>query len=264
MMLFDTHVHFDAFREPDELAAVLERAASAGVARMIAVGGSAEANAFALDTARRFAGRIRAAVGFDREQAGSELPWNALERSASAGVAAIGEIGLDYHYQPGTAADQQSLFERQLALARTRRLPVIVHSREADDDTLAMLKAHAAAWPGDPARVGVLHCFTGTADFARRVLDLGLMISFSGILTFKNAAALREVAREVPAERLLIETDSPLLAPVPHRGRRNEPAHLALVAETLAQIRNDTPERIAHSTAANAGALFGWSEDLRA
>ena len=133
---------------------------------------------------------------------------------------------------------------------------MIVHSREADADTLDLLAAHASAWRGDPARLGVLHCFTGTAEFAARLVDLGLMISFSGILTFRNADPLREVARGIPADRLLIETDTPFLAPVPHRGKRNEPAWVAPVAEALAKIRNDSLERIAHSTTANAEKLF--------
>jgi TatD DNase family protein len=148
-----------------------------------------------------------------------------------------------------------------LDLAAKHRLPVIVHSREADDDTVELLREHVRRWRGDPARIGVLHCFTGTSEFARSVLDLGLMVSFSGIVTFRNADSLRAVAREVPEDRLLIETDTPYLAPVPQRGRPNEPAYVVHVAESLAKIRNDTVEHIAHSTARNALRLFGLTQE---
>jgi TatD DNase family protein len=148
-----------------------------------------------------------------------------------------------------------------LELARKYQLPVIVHSREADDDTMALLQEHVRRWCGDPGRIGVLHCFTGIVGFARKLLDMGLMISFSGIVTFKNANNLRAVARDVPEDRLLIETDTPYLAPVPHRGKSNEPAYVVHVAEILAKIRKDTIERIAHSTARNAERLFGLNRN---
>lgn len=256
-MFFDTHAHFDAFADPAEARSAMERAGTAGVARVLAVGGSPASNRAALAAAAAWPGRAFAALGFDRDQASAAPLLSALEEELSRpGVVALGEIGLDYHYEPETAAAQKALFAAQLELARRRRLPVIVHSREADADTLDLLAAHASAWRGDPARLGVLHCFTGTAEFAARLVDLGLMISFSGILTFRNADPLREVARGIPADRLLIETDTPFLAPVPHRGKRNEPAWVAPVAEALAKIRNDSLERIAHSTTANAEKLF--------
>ena len=256
-MFIDTHVHFDSFPEPAAVAAAMDRAATAGVIRMIAVGGSPEGNASAVAVAENFPGRIRAAVGFDRDQAELKLPVRELEEDVSRpAVAAVGEIGLDYHYHPDTAPAQRTLFGSMLDLAAKHRLPVVVHSREADDDTVALLREHARKWPGDPGRIGVLHCFTGTGEFATRVLDLGLMISFSGIVTFRNAEDLRAVARQVPEDRLLIETDTPYLAPVPHRGMPNEPAYVVHVAECLAKIRNDTVEHIAHSTARNAETLF--------
>ncbi|MCX6995806.1 MAG: TatD family hydrolase [Kiritimatiellaeota bacterium] len=259
LQLVDTHVHFDAYRETGELAAVLERAAAAGVQRMIAMGGAEDGNAFALELAAAHPERIRAAVGFDRHLAGQAPDFARLaEQAARPGVAAIGECGLDYHYSPETAAAQRALFARMLALARDRRLPVVVHSREAEDDTLALLKEHAAAWAGDPARLGVLHCFTGGADFARRVLASGLWVSFSGILTFRNADAIRAAARIVPADRLLVETDAPYLAPEPHRGHKNEPALVADVARALAATRGEPVERVAEQTARNAAHLFGW------
>lgn len=256
-MFFDTHAHFDIFPAPAERRAVLARAAAAGVARIVAVGGSTELNRAALAAAAEAPAQVLASLGFDRDQACATPALAVLEDDlARPGVVALGEIGLDYHYEPEKAAAQKALFAAQLEIACRRRQPVIVHSREADADTLDLLREHAAAWRGDPERIGVLHCFTGTADFAARLIDLGLMISFSGILTFRNAGPLREVARGLPADRLLIETDTPFLAPVPHRGQRNEPAWVVPVAEALAKIRNDSLERIAHSTTANAERLF--------
>ena len=256
-MFIDTHVHFDSFRSPAAIAEVMDRAAAAGVSRMIAVGGNPEGNAAAVAASAAFEERIYPAIGFDRDMAESEWSVEAFDLELGRpGVVAVGEIGLDYHYHPDTAADQKKLFGQMLDLAEKHRLPVIVHSREADDDTVALLSEHARRWRGDPGRIGVLHCFTGTGEFAKRVLDLGLMVSFSGIVTFRNADSLRAVAREVPGDRLLIETDTPYLAPVPHRGKPNEPAYVVHVAECLAKIRNDTVEHIAHSTARNAETLF--------
>ncbi len=256
-MFIDTHVHFDSFRAPGEIRAVVDRAAAAGVVKMVAVGGSAEGNAVALSTATEFPGRVFAAIGFDRDQAGKGFAAADFDRDLGRpGVVAVGEIGLDYHYHADTAAEQKKLFGAMLDLAAKHRLPVIVHSREADDDTVSQLQEHVRQWTGEAGRIGVLHCFTGSGEFARKILDLGMMISFSGIVTFRNADELREVARSVPGDRLLIETDTPYLAPVPHRGKPNEPSYVVHVAECLAKIRNDTVERIAHSTARNAEILF--------
>ena len=256
-MFIDTHVHFDSFCTPGEMRAAVDRAAAAGVVKMVAVGGSAEANAGALSAAAEFPGRVFSAIGFDRDQAGKGFAAAEFERELGRpGVVAVGEIGLDYHYHADTASDQKELFAGMLDLAAKRQLPVIVHSRKADEDTVTLLAEHARRWRGNPGRIGVLHCFTGSGEFAARILDLGMMISFSGIVTFRNADDLRAVARDVPEDRLLIETDTPYLAPVPHRGKPNEPSYVVLVAECIAKIRNDTVERIAHSTARNAEALF--------
>ena len=258
-MLFDTHVHFDGLGTRDEADACLARAQAAGVSGMIAVGGSPEANAHALDIAGRFPATASAAVGYDRYCAVSEPPLAALDSMLAnwAHIAAVGEIGLDFHYEPETKARQAGLFRQMLERARHHQLPVIVHSRESDEETLAILAEHVSLWKGPPDRVGVLHSFTGGDVFARRVLELGLHISFSGILTFRNAASLREVAKTVPDNRLLIETDSPYLAPVPLRGRKNEPAFVRYVAEVLAHVRGCPLERIAKLTTANARRLFG-------
>jgi TatD DNase family protein len=256
-MFIDTHVHFDSFKNSAAIAEAVQRAAAARVVKMIAVGGSPEGNASAVAAAADFPGRIYAAIGLDRDQAKSEWSADSFDQHLGrSGAVAVGEIGLDYHYHPDTAAEQKKLFGHMLELAAKHRLPVIVHSREADEDTATLLQEHVDRWRGDPGRVGVLHCFTRSGEFAKRMLDLGLMISFSGIVTFRNADDLRAVAREVPGDRLLVETDTPYLAPVPHRGGPNEPAYVVHVAECLAKIRNDTVEHIAHSTARNAETLF--------
>lgn len=261
-MLTDTHVHFRAGLAPDELKGLVERARAAGVARMVAVGCEPDTNEAALAAARLYPGELCAAVGYDRSMAGSDaMPADIgrlLDASAGARVAAIGEIGLDFYYTPETAVAQAELMAGQLQLARERKLPVIVHSREADDVTLELLDAHARAWAGEKDRIGVLHCFTGSDSFARRLLDLGFMISFSGIVTFRNADSLRAVARWVPDDRLLVETDTPYLTPVPHRGVPNEPCYLPAVAGVIAKARGVPPERIAEATSANARRLFAF------
>jgi TatD DNase family protein len=261
-MLTDTHVHFRETMTSVEISGLVERAQAVGVGRLVAVGCEPDANAAALRVAAMFPQCVKAAVAYDRSLAGSDAKAGDIRElilSAPAGhVAAIGELGLDFYYTPETAEPQQELMASQLELARELRLPVIVHSREADKETLALLSAHARGWGGEPDRIGVLHCFTGTAPLARQLLDLGFMISFSGIVTFRNADPLREVARGIPADRLLVETDTPYLAPVPHRGKPNEPCYLPAVAELLAKVRGVDASELASQTSANAAKLFGW------
>jgi TatD DNase family protein len=167
-------------------------------------------------------------------------------------VCAIGEMGLDYHYDVAAKALQQQVFRVQVQTARKHGLPVVVHSREADQDTIRILKD-----AGQGAVRGVFHCFTGDAALAAAALELGFYLSFSGIVSFPNSSALRGVAAQVPEDRFLIETDSPYLAPVPHRGKRNEPAFVIHVAEALATARRTTPDAIVRQSAANFAALFG-------
>ena len=164
---------------------------------------------------------------------------------------AVGEIGLDYHYDFAPKDVQQQVFRAQVRLARELDLPVVIHTREADDDTVAILAEEGAG-----KLRGVLHCFTGGPSLARAGLDLGFYISWSGILTFPRSAELRETAKGVPLDRALIETDSPFLAPPPHRGKRNEPAHVARVAETLAELLGIPVIEVRTRTAANFHALF--------
>ena len=259
--MIDTHVHFQTAMSPDDMAGMVERARTAGVDRLIAVGCEPDANAAALRAASAYPEFIKAAVAYDRSLAGSGVRVETIRElilSAPAGhVAAIGELGLDFHYTPETAEAQQTLMAAQLTLARELRLPVIVHSREADRETVELLSTHARQWSGAPDRIGVLHCFTGTEFLARQLLDLGFMISFSGIVTFRNADPLREVARGIPVDRLLIETDTPYLTPVPYRGKPNEPCYLPAVAALLAKVRGLPVAELA-TTSANARRLFAW------
>ena len=248
--LFDTHCHFEC-ADRDAAGACLSRARAAGVVRVMAVGGSPELNAGACAAAAWAAAHpdvapaVCLALGFDREQAArTDLP----PVPADAPLAAWGEIGLDYHYSPETRAAQQAHFAAQLEEARRRCLPVTVHTREADDDTLGLLR-------DIPSR-GIIHCFTGSTAFARRLLDLGFYISISGIVTFRAADNVRAVARYVPDDRLLIETDAPFLAPVPQRGRPNEPAFLVHTCTFLAAERRMAPETLAALTFANAEAAL--------
>ena len=247
--LFDTHCHFET-EDAAAIGATLARARAAGVRRLMAVGGSPALNAAACAAVRCAAARpaecpqVICALGFDRDQARRELP----PVPEDAAPAAWGEIGLDYHYSPETRAAQLDHFAAQLEEARRRGLPVVIHTREADDDTLGVLREV-------PSR-GIIHCFTGTPPFARRLLDMGFHISISGIVTFRAADNVRESARIVPDDRLLIETDAPYLAPVPMRGRPNEPAFIVHTCAFLAQLRGLPPERLAAQTAANAVALL--------
>jgi TatD DNase family protein len=164
---------------------------------------------------------------------------------------AVGEIGLDYHYDYSPRAVQQEVFRAQVRLARELDLPVVIHTREADEDTLRILRDD-----GDGRVRGVLHCFTGTPALAASGLDLGFYVSIAGIVTFPKAGDLRETVKQIPLERLLTETDSPFLAPVPHRGKRNEPAYVARVVEALSELHGITVEQLAEQTSANFRALF--------
>lgn len=256
MHFYDTHAHFGD--SPLLVQAELEEAVAAGVERIVAVGGSAELNANALAVSQAYPERVGLALGFDRDQATAAEPQVYIETLRTLGarhkLCGIGETGLDFHYTPESAAAQCELFGAHLRLADVWRLPVIIHTREADAATLRVLDE--TPWRGDGLR-GVVHCFTGDKSFARQLLDRNLAISFSGIVTFRNAVMLRESAAFVPDDRLLIETDSPYLAPVPQRGKRNQPAFVVHVAHCLAEVRGTTLAQIAALTYANAQAAFG-------
>jgi len=262
-MFFDTHAHFDSFEKDGTVEAVLSRAAAAGVTRMCAVGSSEASNDLVVRLASEHPDVLTAAVGYDRDQLDNPRSLELLaEQAAATGVVAVGEIGLDYYYSAETAPAQRELFGQMLEFAAARRLPVIVHSRYADDDTLALLGEFSTSWKNsfhgmeNPSPPGILHCFTGDEPFAEALLELGFMISFAGIVTFNNADPLRAVAKEIPEDRLLIETDCPYLTPKPFRGKVNEPAFVVHVAEALAKARDIPIAAIAAATFANAEKIF--------
>ncbi|MBP5543772.1 MAG: TatD family hydrolase [Kiritimatiellae bacterium] len=264
MRLFDSHCHFER-ADAAEITATLARAREAGVEAVLAVGGSPALNASARLAARLSADspslpRVFVACGHDRDQATPSRPVGAVLQTepataaapaATTGISAIGEIGLDYHYSPESRNEQLALFRAQLEQSAKVDRPVIIHTREADDDTLSSLREI-------PSR-GIIHCFTGSPEFCRALLDLGFFISISGIVTFRAADNVRASALVVPDDRLLIETDSPFLAPVPMRGKANEPAFVAHTARFLAELRGTTPEALAETTFRNACSILSIS-----
>lgn len=242
--------------EADELPDVIRRAREQGVSNIVAIGGSDAANTRALEAARTHPG-VHAVLGFDRDEAERDPDTDALKSMLrDAVVVGVGETGLDYHYRAETASQQCGLLERMLDMACDTGLPAVIHTRDAEEDTLSLLRGFVTRWNGPSDCPGVIHCYTGGIAFARSLMDLGMMISFSGIITFKNAADLREVVKCVPNDLLLIETDAPYLAPVPYRGKRNEPAYVPLVGEVVAEVRGSAVEEIARLTANNARRLF--------
>ena len=265
MKLFDTHVHFPSAGSSPSVAEWMHNAQEAGVERCIAVGGSDRLNTAAEAAAVSYPEQVQLAFGFDRDQAVADSSATvdvlaarlAAPSSLSVKVSAVGEIGMDLHYKPESANQQRALFEGQLALAREHMLPVIVHCREAENDVLACLQNHVRCMSGELHEPGVLHCFTGSTEFGKKLVDAGYMISFSGILTFRNASLLRETASKLPIDRLVIETDSPFLAPEPCRGQANEPALVRYVAEVLARIHGCRTSELAEKLWHNACRLFG-------
>ncbi|WP_263141876.1 TatD family hydrolase [Pseudomonas sp. RIT-PI-AD] len=254
-MLVDSHCHLDRLdlsRHGGSLDAALDAARARGVEHFLCIGVSAENAAAVKALAERYAD-VHCSVGIhplDLEPGRAPaLDW-LLGELDHPRVVAIGETGLDYHYQPDAAQVQREAFRLHLQAARVTGKPVIVHTREARADTLQLLRE------ADLPQAGVLHCFTEDWPMAKAALDLGFYISLSGILTFRNATALREVARQVPADRLLVETDSPYLAPIPHRGKPNLPQYVREVAEFLAGERGIAYETLAELTTANFYRLF--------
>jgi TatD DNase family protein len=258
-MFIDSHCHIDGPEYDADREEVIARAREAGVTTMLNVGtGDPHSGAIdrAVDLAEKHEG-IYAAVGVHPHDA--KLFDNAAEQHLldlvrqSTRVIAWGEIGLDYHYEHSPRDVQREVFRRQLRLAREQNLPVVIHSREADDDTIRILREELTGYE----RGGVLHCFGGSLAMAQDAIELGFFISFAGNLTFKKAEDLREVARQLPLDRLLIETDCPYLTPVPFRGRRNEPAHVIETAGCLAEIHGKDVEEIGRVTSENFVRLFG-------
>jgi TatD DNase family protein len=253
--LIDSHCHLDEARFDTDRDAVIARALAAGVTRMVTIGasGGMQANHDAIALAAQHAG-IFATVGIHPHEASTVSPAvvDELARLACAPkVVAIGETGLDYYYDHSPRPLQREVFRQFIRLARMLRLPIVVHLRDAYEDALTILREENAAATG-----GVMHCFSGDSAQAKSVLDLGFDISFSGVVTFKNADELRAVARMVPADRFLVETDAPFLAPLPYRGKRNEPAYVVHTAAAVAEARGQTLEEIAAVTRTNTARRF--------
>jgi len=253
-MLVDSHCHLEFPDFAPEIDAVMARAKDAGVEVCLSIGTKLETFPRVRETAARF-DNVWCSVGVhpqeaDKEPLTSAAPLIALTKDPK--VVGIGETGLDYYYDHSVRAAQATNFRAHIDAARQTGLPLIVHTRDAEDDTIAILREEMAAG----AFSGVLHCFTGTQALADAALDLGFYISASGIMTFKNAEALRAVLKGVPLDRLLVETDSPYLAPIPHRGKRNEPSFVAYTARALAELKGVAFEELAAATSENFFRLF--------
>ncbi len=260
MELIDSHAHIDFPQFAEDRDAMLSRARAAGVATLLAIGSGPGPEK--LDCAIPFAEQhdwIYATVGVHPHEAKDVTSQHLEELSTLAKhprVIAWGEIGLDYFYDHSPREVQQRVFREQMEQADQARLPIIIHCRDAWTDCLDMLEKH---WrPTDLG--GILHCFTSTLEDARRGIEMGFLISFAGNSTFPKAQNLRDVAKELPLENILIETDSPYLAPQPYRGKRNEPAYVAEVARILATVRNCSPEEIAAATTGNFRRFFGLAQ----
>jgi TatD DNase family protein len=251
--LIDTHTHLHAAQFDDDRAAVLERAAEAGVRCIVEIGYDLASSRAALALAEQHP-HIYAVVGVQPNYA-HDLPDNWLDTVRALAehprAVAVGEIGLDYYWNAAPPERQEQIFREQLALAREMRLPVVIHSRDAAADTIRVLDDAARGQPG------IMHSFSGDWEYAAACLDVGFMLSFSGPVTFKKAADLHEVARRAPLERILTETDSPYLSPHPMRGKRNEPARVALVAERVAALRDMPLPDLAAAVWDNASRIFG-------
>jgi TatD DNase family protein len=253
--LIDSHAHIQGREYAGETEAVIARAHEAGVDKIIAVGGAGDmsSNTDAVALADRFE-NVYATVGMhphDAKDVGPAAIEQLRDLTAHAKVIAVGEAGLDYYYSHSPHEVQRRVFTGFIQLARKTGLPLVVHERDAAADATDLLRSQGQ---GDVC--GVIHCFTGNYEAAGAYLDLGFYISFTGIITFKNAESLRDVVRQVPLERMFVETDSPYLTPVPHRGRRNEPAFVRLVAETVAKIKDVSLEEVAQITTRNVRDLF--------
>lgn len=256
--VIDTHCHLDHQRFGDEAEEVINRAVQSGVSRMVTIGCATDAASVpsALRIARAHPDRIRATVGVHPHDASSlsDEVWDAVElTSRDPLVVGVGETGLDYHYDHSPRDLQREAFRRHIALARRCKKPIIVHTRNAAAETLSILEEERANDVG-----GIIHCFSEDPAFAKRALDLGFVSSFSGLVTFSRGAEdIRQAAAQQPEDAILVETDAPFLAPVPHRGKRNEPAYVVNTAVAVAGLRGQDPQALAAQTCENAFRVFG-------
>ncbi len=252
-MLFDTHSHINADQFNDDVQEVLDRALAAGVANQVVVGFDNKTITRAMELVETY-DYLYAAVGWHPVDA-IDMTEKDLQRieqlAAHEKVVAIGEIGLDYYWDKSPKDIQQQVFRKQIQLAKKVNLPIIIHNREATQDVVRILKEEKAEEVG-----GIMHCFTGSVEIAKECMEINFLISLGGPVTFKNAKKPKEVAMEVPLEKLLVETDCPYLTPHPFRGKRNEPSYVKLVAEEIAKLKEISFEEVATQTTKNAKRLF--------
>jgi TatD DNase family protein len=252
--VIDSHCHIDMPQFDADRDEVVARAREAGLGEMLVIGEVDEGEALArsLRVAESYGLPVTAGVHPHQARLAHEGTWDEIRGLAREGrIVAIGEIGLDFHYDHSPREAQRAVFRRQIRLARELGLRLVVHSREADDETAGILEQEGAAETG-----GVIHCFTGGQELARRALGLGFLISFSGIVAFPRAEVIQQVARDVPGDRLLVETDAPFLAPPPYRGKRNEPAFVVEVVRRVAALRGVSEEAIGEAARRNYARLF--------
>jgi TatD DNase family protein len=256
-MLFDTHVHLNAEQYEDDLQEVINRALEKGVQNMVVVGFDEPTIKKAIQIAETY-DFIYASVGWHPVDAidmtDEHLAW-IEELAQHPKVVALGEMGLDYHWDKSPKEVQKDVFRRQIRLARKVNLPIIIHNRDATEDVVTILKEEHVEEVG-----GIMHCFTGSIEVAKQCMDMNMYISFGGPVTFKNAKKPKEVATDLPLDKLLIETDCPYLTPHPFRGKRNEPGYVSYVAEQIAELKGITYEELADITTANAKKLFGIND----
>lgn len=252
-MLVDTHVHLNARQFLEDREETIQRAFDAGVKYMVVVGFDRETIPLAIEIAEQYE-TIYAAVGWHPVDAidmtQEDLDW-IEELSAHPKVVAIGEMGLDYHWDKSPKNIQKDVFRKQIDLAKKVNMPIIIHNREATEDIIEIMQEENAREIG-----GIMHCYNDSPDYVQACLDMNFYISLGGPVTFKNATLPKEVAVQVPADRLLVETDAPFLAPHPNRGKRNEPAYVKLVAEKVAELRETSFEELSKITTENAFKLF--------
>ncbi|WP_299094524.1 TatD family hydrolase [uncultured Metabacillus sp.] len=253
-MLFDTHAHLNAVQYEEDIVEVIQRAKAENVTHIVVVGFDKETITKAMELTNQY-DMIYAAVGWHPVDAidmtDEDLAW-IKELTSHPKVVAIGEMGLDYYWDKSPKDVQKEVFRKQIQLAKEVQLPIIIHNRDATEDVVKILKEEKASEVG-----GIMHCFTGSLEVAKQCMDMNFYLSFGGPVTFKNAKKPKEVVKEIPMERLLIETDCPYLTPHPFRGKRNEPSYVKYVAEQIAELRGISVEEVATKTSDNAKKLFG-------
>ncbi len=252
-MIFDTHTHLNVEQFKDEIPEVMERARELGVSEMAVVGFDTSTIEKSLELSHTYE-NIYSIIGWHPTEAGSytkEIETKLQQQLEDERVVALGEIGLDYYWMEDPKEVQDKVFRRQIAIAKEMNLPISIHTRDAIEDTYKILKEEKIHNIG-----GIMHSFSGDAEWAKRFLDLGMHISFSGVVTFKKAFEVHEAASFVPLDKLLVETDAPYLAPMPYRGKRNEPGYTRYVVEKIAELRNLPFEEVAKITQENAHKLF--------